>query len=588
MRFRYLDVLKAIAIIAVVLYHSGMLIYGYLGVDVFLVISGYLTTKGLSNKLLSKNQSYWKAYFYFEKTRIARLLPLLLIAGIICMVCGYYTMLPDDYENLSESVIATNFFSNNVLSAITTKNYWAVANDYKPLMHTWYVGVLMQFYLFYPLLFLLAKQDKKNPQDTLLLIIVVLGTISLLAYLWPMESAAHFYYLPFRFFEFAAGGILSLTWKPQETAVLPRGFVYSCYLLLLALLLVNRQIIPSNLMLILAVVLSVVLIMSSQVLENNYAANGIIAKIGAASYSIFVWHQVILAFYRYTISSHFSILSYVYIIVAVTLLSWVTYRYIEQNTSNWLKDRLISKVFYVLMTVFFIGLTGFSGYIYRNAGVVRDIPELYITMQNKHRGMHAEYCDRGYEYDKPFETNKVHWLVIGNSFGRDFVNVILESDISNKVEVSYLETDKFAKIENRERFKKANRVFISTLDLKESLVSEIEVVCLASGLDLNKITIVGEKDFGESNGQVYAKRNRHDYFDQYIPVKDKKHFIEKNDYFRSIYGERFLDIMAFVKNENGEVRVFTPDHHYISADNRHFSKGGAVYIASLIDWNKYF
>ena len=80
------------------------------------------------------------------------------------MLAGFYTMLPDDYENLSQSVIATNGFGNNILAAITTGNYWDVSNDYKPLMHTWYVGVLMQFYLFYPILFLLARIDKKNPE----------------------------------------------------------------------------------------------------------------------------------------------------------------------------------------------------------------------------------------------------------------------------------------------------------------------------------------------------------------------------------------------------------------------------------------
>ena len=98
------------------------------------------------------------------------------------MLLGYFVMLPDDYENLSQSVIATNGFGNNILAAITTENYWDISNDNKPLMHTWYVGVVMQFYLVYPSQFFFARFNKKNPKETLLTIVSTLAIISLLVY----------------------------------------------------------------------------------------------------------------------------------------------------------------------------------------------------------------------------------------------------------------------------------------------------------------------------------------------------------------------------------------------------------------------
>ena len=103
---------KAFAIIAVMLYHAGLMEYGYLGVDVFLVVAGYFTTKHLYSKLFTANCPSTAELFYlnFEVSRIIRLLPPLLVAGTICMALGYIFMLPDDYENLSQSVIATNFF----------------------------------------------------------------------------------------------------------------------------------------------------------------------------------------------------------------------------------------------------------------------------------------------------------------------------------------------------------------------------------------------------------------------------------------------------------------------------------------------
>lgn len=438
MRIKYIDVLKAFAIIAVVLYHTGILTYGYLGVDLFLVIAGYLTTKSLYFKLYVSNEHNENGFYVkFEISRILRLLPPLLVAAVFCMLLGFFVMLPDDYENLSESIIATNCFANNILAAITTKDYWDISNEYKPLMHTWYVGVMMQFYIVYPLLFFLAKLDKKTSYRTLLTSISTLAVISLLTYFVTSDVASRFYYLPSRFFEFAIGGIAALVYNPKIDKPFGKGFVYVCYVLLLALMLINTGIIPAIVRLVVVVALSAVLLCSMDVLENRITGNDVFAKIGAASYSIFIWHQILLAFYRYCITNNFTLGSYLIIFAGTTLMSWLSYRFIEQGIIKALKLKKGKTAIYTLTVVLFVGLSVFAVYIYMRAGVVRDVPELYISKNDIHRGMHAEYVDRGNMYDRPFETNKRHWYVIGNSFGRDFVNIILESSIADSVEVSY-------------------------------------------------------------------------------------------------------------------------------------------------------
>lgn len=111
---------------------------------------------------------------------------------------------------------------------------------------------------------------------------------------------------------------------------------------------------------------------------------------------------------------------------------------------------------------------------------------------------------------------------------------------------------------------------------------------VASGLSIDNVIIVGEKNFGESNGTVYIRRNKPDYFEQYIEVADKERYIVRNQYFAKKYGRRYLDLMRYVTNDEGKVRVFSPDHHYISADNLHFSVGGARYFAEKIDWRRYY
>ena len=298
-RFAYLDVLKAIAVIAVVLYHVGFLKYGFLGVDIFLVIAGFLTTKSLADGK--------KGYLPFFFSRVMRLLPVLLVAGAAAMLLGWFTMLPDDYENLAESVVATDVFGNNILSAITTGDYWEIANDYKPLMHTWYVGLLMQFYIVYPLLFYIAKQDKTTPQRTLVTVVASLAVISMLWYFGCSNEASRFYYLPARFFEFAAGGIIALAYNPSRKVLFHPSFSYLCYVLLLALLIVGDDLIPAIVRLPLVVALCCVLILSADSLSNLLTSNAVLANIGVASYSVYVWHQVLLAFYRYIIGGPFTV-----------------------------------------------------------------------------------------------------------------------------------------------------------------------------------------------------------------------------------------------------------------------------------------
>ena len=307
----------------------------------------------------------------------------MLLAGVFCMLLGYFVMLPDDYENLSQSVIATNGFGNNILAAITTRDYWDISNDYKPLMHTWYVGVMMQFYIVYPILFYIAKLSKRFQKESLISLLTVFAVFSLIIYFKTDDVAHRFYYLPSRFFEFAVGGIVALIFNPKEDNPFKKWCVYLCYVVLLALMFINAEIMPAIIRLVAVVGLSCVVLCSQDVLENKVTGNTNLAKIGAASYSIFIWHQIILAFYRYTITSKFTIGSYAILLVGTALMSWLSYKFIEQGTTKALKTKLGKTILYTSTAVVFIALSAFAGLIYMRAGVVRDIPELNITIQNR-------------------------------------------------------------------------------------------------------------------------------------------------------------------------------------------------------------
>ena len=174
MNYRYdLDVVKGLAIVAVVLYHAGWCKSGYLGVDVFLVLNGYLVVPKVMNEI---EEGRFR-YFTFLEKKIFRLLPLVLLVSGLSLAIGYWGMLPHDFRFLSEEAVAASVFMNNVLQALTTQNYWAAIYQ-KVMMHTWFLGVLFQFYLIFPLLMLLMKRQMKV---TLMMLIV----LSIILYLLP-------------------------------------------------------------------------------------------------------------------------------------------------------------------------------------------------------------------------------------------------------------------------------------------------------------------------------------------------------------------------------------------------------------------
>lgn len=211
-RNQILDLFKGIAIMAIILYHAGLFTYGYLGVEIFLVIGGYLITKSILHAYEKGYFSYWG---YLCK-RSVRLWPLALLITVVSLAGGYFTMLPDAYKNACETAVGTCFFANNFVQYITAKDYWDTANEFKPLMHTWYLGVIFQFYVLYPFIFMLCHRFAKNFVKASYIILAFVFAGSLLFFILPgTDTAVTFYLLPARLYEFAAGGIIALAGRYQ-------------------------------------------------------------------------------------------------------------------------------------------------------------------------------------------------------------------------------------------------------------------------------------------------------------------------------------------------------------------------------------
>lgn len=572
MRNKSIDGMKAIAILGVVFYHLKILTYGYLGVDIFFVIAGYFTAR--STQISLENRTI--KYIAFIADRLKRLMPLVLIGGGVCLAAGFWGMLPDDFENLSTTIVASNFMANNVLSAITTKNYWDIVNDYKPLMHLWYVGMLFQFYLFYLLVVLihnkiLINKETKDSNNILGKGIVYLTLISFILYLLPQFSVAQkFYFLPFRFYEFGIGIIcFNMEVKLKKFFKSRLWSNISC-VLLLVLLCWDYKEIPDSVRLIMVVLLTA-LFLASTSFNKSFIGNRILSALGKRSYSIFIWHQILLAFYRYYFSDKYGVLFVVLYWIIVLLLSEVSYRLVELKLYKYEEKKVL--VGYV---TFFILSTGISLAVFAHAGVVRDVPELGIYMNNVHRGMHKEYCDRIYSYDHDFMNDgKIKVFVTGWSFARDFANILLESEWGDYIDLSYAPT---YTSDYDERIREADYVFV--WGNKNNYLDDL--FDISDGVYWG----IGPKNFGESNGIIYKNRFSQDYFKQVIKIDDS--FRIENEDEKKQWGDNYIDMISLIQNDEGFIPIFTDDNMFISQDCRHLTKAGARYYATLVDWDAIF
>lgn len=500
-RNNFIDELKGLAIIAVVLFHLGLFKWGYLGVDAFFAIAGYLTAKSVAKRMEDGAFCYWS----FLWNRVVRLEPLVLLAGFIALAIGFVVMIPDDYDRLARSVLASNCFLNNILCYHSNGDYWATKNEYAPMLHFWYLGVLMQFYVVYPIVVWVGNKVAKRNGIGVKIIVSVLSVAALVGWI-VTPVPLHFYNMPFRFFEFGIGVL---------------AFYFGLKL-------------P----------------------EFSIRIPGL-ATIGRCSLSVYVWHYIILAFARYAIAPSMSVGFVVAYLVALVVSSWVSYRFVEPlKIGKW------------PIVGGFILLSGVSVWLYFRAGVVRDIPELDIYANDVKPGMHLAYCDRIYDCDEDFpENGKINVLVLGGSWSRDWANVLWESSVSNRINLSYSYSSSRAK-SGRENL--LRRIKIADVVFVRGAFTPAEV---ADKLVYN----IGFKYFGPSNGFAYSRR----FFDGYygLSVELPEEIIKENEQDKEKCGERFIDLIGALQNEDGRIPVFSDEKKMISHDCYHLTQGGAKYIA---------
>jgi len=327
-----IDGLRAIAILSVIAFHAfPQTIYsGFIGVDIFFVISGFL----ISSIILTHLSTHHFSFADFYKRRIKRIFPALILVLAACITFGWFALLADEYKQLGKHVFsATGFLSN--ITLFQESGYFDSASENKPLMHLWSLGIEEQFYLIWPLLLWAAWVRQLN-------IVVSITVLLISSFVMNLYGIHHnvvaTFYLPHtRCWELLIGALLAasklqqskkhLAFSMNPTAVSFIGFV----LLSLGFILITKhQHFPGSWALLPTIGTALIISAGAQsYLNRKILAHPLLVWFGLISYPLYLWHWPLLAFARIIGSEVPTITIRITALLLSIALAWLTYHFIE-------------------------------------------------------------------------------------------------------------------------------------------------------------------------------------------------------------------------------------------------------------------
>ncbi|HEY6816346.1 MAG TPA: acyltransferase family protein [Croceibacterium sp.] len=321
-----IDGLRAIAVIPVVLFHADFAVFsgGFVGVDIFFVISGYLITSILLREI--RDGSYSLARFYERRAR--RIIPALVFMLAGSLAAGLALLLPLELTELGSSSIATALFSSNFFFYLQS-GYFDAAASTKPLLHTWSLAVEEQYYIFFPIALWLGH--RWYPKLVVHGIVVcALLSLGLSIVLLDRSQSFTFYMLPTRAWELFAGGIVAaVAWRPRRgcNAIALAGAA----MILAAILLYDETMPFPGAAALLPVAGAVAIIFAGEgTATGRVLALAPFRAVGLVSYSLYLWHWPIIVYARFAVGPELAPLEALACVALSLAMAAISWRYVEQ------------------------------------------------------------------------------------------------------------------------------------------------------------------------------------------------------------------------------------------------------------------
>lgn len=439
----YVDGLRAFAVSAVLLFHLGFtsVTGGFIGVDVFFVISGFLITRLIVNEL-EHTGSFNFTQFYYR--RIKRIVPALFFTLFCTLIVGLVLFAPSQLRALGRSLAAAALSLSNGLFWLESGYFNATAIN-KPLLHTWSLGVEEQFYFVWP--FILWLVVSKLNQRFLPLTVFALALISFGLNLIFQKSylTALYYLMPFRFFEFCIGALMVwlIKFRPASKLLTELACALGLGMMLYALFFLSKDtVFPSYNALIPTLGAALVIYAGNARYTGWLFSNRIAVGLGLISYSLYLVHWPIFVFYSYFTANEVHALgTQIVLIVASLAAALFTYYFIEQPFRYAPRDDKKAQRALMLKWIPAIALTAIcGGGLYLSHGLQWRIPQLESTPFNKEqiaRDYHkAHFGGQGFAY--PFgwsyktEQEAPDIVLLGDSHAQ-----MLQHGLVNKIAKPY-------------------------------------------------------------------------------------------------------------------------------------------------------
>lgn len=327
-----IDGLRALAVVPVVLFHAGFDYFsgGYVGVDVFFVISGYLITSIIITEI--HEGTFTLANFYARRAR--RILPALFLVVWTSLWLSYWFLTPAELQNFGQSVTAVSIFTSNIFFW-RDSGYFSGASELKPLLHTWSLAVEEQFYIFFPIFLLIFWRFGLKVLMTLLAVVFFIS-FSLAVWASSAQPHAGFYLLPTRGWELLIGSFIAIfvfrSGFVQNRAINEAMSFLGVALIVISIILFDTQTpFPGTYALMPTIGAGLVIFSGgSKSLISQLLSTKIAVGIGLVSYSAYLWHQPALAIFRsHTNEIHINSGAAFFLCALSFLLAFVSWRYVE-------------------------------------------------------------------------------------------------------------------------------------------------------------------------------------------------------------------------------------------------------------------
>ncbi len=448
-----LDGLRALAVIAVIINHfnKDFLQSGYLGVDIFFVISGYVITSSLARR---KTNNFFDFLISFYERRIKRLVPALVFYVVILslVTCLLNPSPKDSLLTASSSLIG---FSNFQLFKTST-DYFAQTTSLNSFTHTWSLGVEEQFYFVYPFIVWFSGFSRNTSKglNNLFFILLFLTSISFISfiYLYGVNQPAAYFLMPFRFWEISSGCLAYLLIKRNSISYKLAKNIPSILILIPIICILMLPISLATYSITAIVILTILLIYSLE--SKSYLfylfQSRILTSIGLISYSLYLWHWGILAISRWTIGIHWwSIPLQTLLILTVSLISYNFIEYPIRNSSffksSWQTIALGFSVS-IVNAIAFLNIANTINsklYLPKILGVIEPLPASWGPDLDCHGGEDLA------KYSKPFEVCLMHsrkdnndkrFYLIGDSHAAQFSFMAEKALVNSDYKLAFINT----------------------------------------------------------------------------------------------------------------------------------------------------